>query len=725
MTKLTRWALRYGVAVLAVVTALALLAIPGIGKGLASVLYLAVFIAARYGGLGPGLLATALITTIALLDHAFKPDFPLWQVVGILLFAGGGVLITLLVEALQAARRRAEASQQWLTAVLTSIGDAVITADAQGRVTFLNPVARHLTGWETEEAVGSPVTDIFRIVNEETRAAVEDPVSRVLREGIVVGLANHTVLITRDGTERPIDDRGAPIKEQGGAITGAVLVFRDVTQRRQIEAMQARLAAIVESSNDAIIGKDLDGVITSWNSSAERIFGYAAEEIVGRPMDLLIPADRRAEESETLARLRRGERLEHFEAVRITKDGRSIDVATTASPIRDGTGRIIGASRIIRDITQRRRDEEQLRDRERMLAQSQRMAHVGSWELEWDMLADRHRGALRWSDECYRIFGYEPGQVAVNPDLFLRAVHPDDRDAVMAAVDQALRENRPYAIEHRITRPDGTERVVFEWGEIVADSSGRPIRIVGSCQDVTEWKRTEEVLRQAAQQMEALSRRLIRAEEDERRRIARELHDETGQALTAVKMYLQGVVQGLDDPAEVRAGLDESIRLVEQTLGQVRSISLNLRPALLDDLGLVAALQSLVKRQAQLAGFAARFVPVADPLAFRLEPELETTCFRVVQEALTNVVRHAVARTVAIELQLGERALRVCVRDDGTGFDPAAARSRAASGVSLGVLSMEERVKLVGGRFAIRSMPGQGTEVSAEFPLTPRPSSRS
>jgi signal transduction histidine kinase len=267
---------------------------------------------------------------------------------------------------------------------------------------------------------------------------------------------------------------------------------------------------------------------------------------------------------------------------------------------------------------------------------------------------------------------------------------------------------------------DGTERVVFEWGEIVRDSGGRPIRIVGSCQDITEWKRTEEILRQAAQQMEALSRRLIRAEEDERRRIARELHDETGQALTAVKMHLQGLTQGLDDPTEVRARLEESIRLIEQTHRQVRSISLDLRPALLDDLGLVAALQSYVKRQAQLAGWAARFEPAAGLLACRLEPELETACFRVAQEALTNVVRHAGARTVGVELHLGERELRLCIRDDGVGFDVAAARSRAASGVSLGVLSMEERVALVGGRFAIRSMPGQGTEVAAEFPLTPK-----
>jgi PAS domain S-box-containing protein len=509
MVKMTRWTFRYGVAVLAVATAIALLLIPELGKGLGSILFLAVLIAASYGGLGPGLLATFLTTVVAILGLVFEPDVAPWRVVSIVLFVGGGVLITLLVEALHAARRRIEASQQWLAAVLTSIGDAVIATDARGRVTFINPVARMLTGWGSAEALGRPLIDIFRIVNEDTRAPVESPVDRVLRESIIVGLANHTVLISRDGTQRPIEDSSSPIAEKGGVITGVVLVFRDSTQRQHAEAVQARLAAIVESSDDAIIGKNLDGVITSWNAGAERIFGYAAEELVGRSIDLLIPADRRDEESETLARLRRGERVGHFDSARVTKDGRPIDVSTTVSPIRDGTGRLIGASRIFRDITEGKRAEDQLLASERMLAQSQRMAHVGSWELELDDPSDIHRGALRWSDECFRIFGYEPGQVAVTNDLFLKAVHPDDRNSVTAAVARALRKNSPFAIEHRIARPDGTERVVFESGEIMADSNSRPTRILGTCQDITERTQAEEATRelnaQLVQRLERIS----------------------------------------------------------------------------------------------------------------------------------------------------------------------------------------------------------------------------
>jgi PAS domain S-box-containing protein len=293
MAKISYLPLRYAVAVLAVVVAVAFLFIPQIGKGLGSVLFLAVLISAWYGGMGPGLLATALITVVAVLGLVFfEPGFAPWRIVSIVLFVGGGMLITLLVEALHAARRRVEASQQWLAAALPSIGDAVIATDTQGRVTFLNPVARALTGWESEDALGKPLTEVFRIVTEGTHEPIEDPVARVLREDVVIGLANYTVLIARDGTERPIDDSGAPIKERGGATTGVILVFRDVTIRQQADAIRARLAAIVESSDDAIVGTDVNGIINSWNAGSERLFGYTSEEVMGRPITVLVSPDR-------------------------------------------------------------------------------------------------------------------------------------------------------------------------------------------------------------------------------------------------------------------------------------------------------------------------------------------------------------------------------------------------------------------------------------------------
>jgi PAS domain S-box-containing protein len=234
---------------------------------------------------------------------------------------------------------------------LASIGDAVIATDVQGRIEFINAVAEELTGWKRLDAVGTPLHAVFRIINEASRKPVESPVDKVLREGVTVGLANHTILVAKDGAERPIDDSAAPIRDRAGRVSGVVLVFRDCSERRAAELVALRLNAIIEGSDDAIIGKDLKGVVTSWNPAAERIFGYTAEEMIGHSITLLLPPDRPNEEQQILARLQRGERVDHFQTVRVRKDGKRIDVSLTISPIRDSEGHITGASKIARDVT--------------------------------------------------------------------------------------------------------------------------------------------------------------------------------------------------------------------------------------------------------------------------------------------------------------------------------------------------------------------------------------
>jgi PAS domain S-box-containing protein len=245
-----------------------------------------------------------------------------------------------------------------LRITLRSIGDAVITTDGDGRVTFLNPVAERLTGWPMADALGRALEDVFVIVNEKTDRTTESPVRRALREGVVVGLANHTVLVARDGTRRSIDDSAAPIREETEQPFGAVLVFRDITERRRRERDLQLLAAIVASSDDAIVSKTLDGTIMAWSPGAERIFGWTRAEIIGQNIRRIVPADRWEEEDALLASIRRGERVESFETVRVTKDGRRIEIELTASPVRDPAGEVIGASKIARDISERRRAEE-------------------------------------------------------------------------------------------------------------------------------------------------------------------------------------------------------------------------------------------------------------------------------------------------------------------------------------------------------------------------------
>ena len=257
----------------------------------------------------------------------------------------------------QRAREEEQRQRSQLYVTLTSIGDAVIVTDVNGAVTFMNPVAVSLTGWEPSAAAGQPLEHVFKIVNEETRQPVESPVAKVLRDGVVVGLANHTVLLAKDGREVPIDDSGAPIRGEDGGIAGVVLVFRDVTEARRAVEARLHLASIVESSDDAIIGKSLEGTILSWNKGAERLYGYTADEILGQPLSLLVPPDHADELPQIMEKLVRGERIDHLETQRVRKDGTRVDVSLTISPIRNSEGKIVGASKIARDITAKKEED--------------------------------------------------------------------------------------------------------------------------------------------------------------------------------------------------------------------------------------------------------------------------------------------------------------------------------------------------------------------------------
>jgi PAS domain S-box-containing protein len=334
-------------------------------------LYLFLFVvmaAAWYGGLKPGLLATALCILAGILFFNTREG---WHLRGIddrvwgAMFLIAGIVVSWIAESIYRSRERTDRQRESLRITLDSIGDAVITTDAEGRIVSLNPVAATLTGWTQAEAAGRPLDEVFRIFNEWSRQIVENPVEKVLSEGRIVGLANHTILIAKDGTERPIDDSAAPIRDEEGTIQGAVLIFRDMTERRRAERTRLQLAAIVESSDDAIIGKDLDGIIRSWNRGAERLYGYRAEEVIGKPISFLIPPDHPNELPAILERLKHGERIEHYETVRVCKDGRRLDVSLSISPIKDESGRIIGASKIARDITEHKQLYHQLQEADR------------------------------------------------------------------------------------------------------------------------------------------------------------------------------------------------------------------------------------------------------------------------------------------------------------------------------------------------------------------------
>ena len=328
-------------------------------------------------------------------------------------------------------------------------------------------------------------------------------------------------------------------------------------------------------------------------------------------------------------------------------------------------------------------------------------------------IADVNGNILYRSPSVHSALGYEPSEVVgKNLTSFL---WPGDLGRPQTVLSELVKtpgrsENGEYRLIHR----DGSSRYI----ECTLTNYLHDPAIGGivfNYRDITARKEDEKQLKQYSHRLQLLSRHLVEAQETERRRIARELHDEIGQSLTVAQIHLQTLLQS-PEQAPDRGRLTESLQVIERVLVQVQDISLNLRPSMLDDLGLATTLRWYTNRQAALTGIKSR-IEIA-PLENRLEPVVETECFRVAQEALTNIARHAQAKNVTVELRPQNGLLHLRVRDDGLGFAVVPMREQAVQGESLGLLNMEERAALAGGGLEFKSTPGHGTEVHAWFPLS-------
>jgi PAS domain S-box-containing protein len=490
-------------------------------------------------------------------------------------------------------------------------------------------------------------------------------------------------------------------------------------ERKVAEEIRSRLAAIVESSDDAIIAKDLNGIITNWNSSAQRIFGYTESEVIGKPITIIIPPELQAQETDILRRLRSGERIEHFETVRITKTGERVLVSLTVSPVRDSTGRIVGASKIARDVTRIRQIEQALRDSEQRMRFCLEAANIGTWD--WDI----ESGSVHWSENMETINGLLPGSFGGTFAACLQGVHEEDRQGVSEALERALKGDGECHLEYRQLRADRSLGWMEAHGKVLCDASDRPHRMIGVCRDISERRFSEQALRDAREQLEArvkdrtreldqaqerlrmLSARLLQMQDDERRRIARELHDTAGQILVALNLNLVPVEEELRKTNSLLLRpLTESLRLVEELSRDLRTMSHLLHPPLLDEAGLQSAVRWYVE------GFAERSkIEVdlhLDPGLGRQPAELETAMFRIVQECLTNLHRHSGSNFASIVITRNADNVMIEIRDRGKGMS-----MPVRAGV--GIQGMGERVRQLGGTLEIESGSG-GTRVTAIFP---------
>ncbi len=477
--------------------------------------------------------------------------------------------------------------ERWFSAAIKSIGDAVITTDENAIITFLNPVAESLTGWNLKQAQGRPLEEVFQVA-PTAEGGTAHPVKRPGHARVTLDFPRQTTLLAADGTSFPVECSAAPIRNDG-AIIGTVLVFRDITGRRQAEEKLARsenrLRAIFETEPECVKLIDAEGTILEMN-----------------------PA--------------------------------------------------------------------------------------GITMLEADA----------------------PGQVIGHCAYPIAA--PEGRAAFQSAIEDACR-GRSGKLDFDIVSLKGKRRSLESHVVPLRDQGGNVIAALAISRDVTERKKAEEELRHSREQLRSLAARLQRVREEERTRISREVHDELGQMVTGLKMDVSWLDKRINafPETEARAPIAAKVQsmfgLLDHMVKTVRKISAELRPGVLDDLGLIPAIEWQAREWQARTGIECRFHNLSGDLV--VPPELGTALFRIFQETLTNVARHAQATRVDVSIEARRETFRLELRDNGRGITEHEMRHTE----SLGLVGMKERASILGGEFKITGVPGQGTTVSVSIPWKP------
>jgi PAS domain S-box-containing protein len=567
----------------------------------------------------------------------------------------------------QAYRRSAKALQEqqdWLHTTITSIGDAVIATDADGLITLMNVVAEKLTGWSLIEARGKPLAQVFRILSQETRQRVENPMEKVRRLNRVVGLANHTLLVSKNGEEIAIDDSSAPLFAADGTLTGIVLVFRDVTQQRKAQRVAAELAAIVEYSGDAIATKNLDGIIQTWNSAAERLFGYKREEIVGKPVTVLIPPDRLDEEAEILKRIRQGRPSERLETIRVAKDGRQIHVSLGVSPIKDADGHIIGASKVLHDITELAASREALVRDKQLLAAQEEWLRTTLTSIGDAVIATDPDGLITLMNPVAEKLTEWKSEEAIGKlltDVF-RIVNQETRKHADNPVEKVRRLNHVVGLANHtvLISKGGQEIVIDDSGAPIRDSNGKIVGIVLIFRDVTQQRALEAALK--SNERLALAGRLSAS-------IAHEIHnplDTVGNAL-----FLLDQQVGTEPKARqlIETALSEVQRVAEISKNM---LSLHRESRTASKVKLSELLEGAVALVAETIAKGRRNIEVVP--GFQGEVEVFPSELR---QVFTNVIKNAIEATAdggnikvysETTHQSGQSGVLVRVVDNGVGI---------------------------------------------------------
>lgn len=508
---------------------------------------------------------------------------------------------------------------------------------------------------------------------------------------LLIGLASNVVIPLFLGLNHFVEFA------ESGTVIQSIFIFRAVVKYKLFGIGVDELGhELFANMQDAVIIISKDGIIQQANEAAEFFFKHEENELLGKPIVYLI-------QDYKINKFYQNYDLE----CKIENEKKWISLSS--SVIREDDvelGQII----MIRDITFRKMNEEIISKGKALLQQAEQLAHLGSWE--WDLVS----GEITWSDELYNIYEVTRKDFDNTIESFLSFVHPDEIESVREDIKNAIDNKTSYQHYKRIIVPSGKIKYLYSSGIVQTDRNKKPVRFIGASLDVTEFKKIESELRDSQEKLRALSSNLQDARETERAHISREIHDELGQVLTAVKMDISLLSESIEiaeniTDIDLQKELDSIDKMIDRLIHKVRNIATELRPDVLDHLGLVAAIEWQVNEFKQrnkikcTAHFSEKHIEIPE--------DQKTAVFRIFQEALTNITRHSKATVVNIDLIKGEKYLILQVKDNGIGIS----KNQLNNIKSIGIIGMRERSFILGGDIAIDGNSEEGTTIILRVPL--------
>src|ERR1700756_2796830 len=556
-------------------------------------------------------------------------------------------------------------------------------------------------GMKRNETLGSR-KEFWDRVHEDDRERVQHAlqVAKEKREDF----GEDVRVVWRDGTTHWLRSRGRFHYAANGEAERSIGISLDITESKRAEEALLRYAAIVESSEDAIASGTLDGIIVSWNTGAQHLYGYTEAEAVGKPITMILPPELRDEEKKILETVRAGGHISQFETVRVAKTGKRINVSLTISPIKDSSGRMVGVSGIARDITERKLAEEARLEVNRTLEVQAKLLQSREELLKVFVkhvpaavaMLDRDMRYLQVSDRWCADYSLDNSKIVGRSHY---EIFPDLPERWKEIHRRGLAGETLRAEEDRWDRDGGTNWSRWEilpW----KNRDGQPGGILIFSEDITRRKEMKEALSD-------MSRKMIEAQEQERARIGRDLHDDINQRLAMLSLELE---QLQENPSEVQSRVQELRNQTTELSNDVQAMSHDLHSSKLEYLGVVAGIKSWCKEFSERQRVEIDF---SNDVHSALPFEIGLSLFRVLQEALHNAMKHSGVKRIEVQLREDSGEIHLIIRDSGKGFDVEA----ALQGKGLGLTSMRERVRLVNGTISIESKPMGGTTIHVRVPF--------